>query len=205
VKVSQNAVLPPHPGRTAGPPPTNTAALLRHFADLRAGTHGDAVSRQDKERLFATAVPLLDPYARQALDVINAKLLLGAGQVDATGVRARREGVDALWMLSWPEQRAADINPIILNAFYGSGFHHPLRPSPTGTPHDSPCVCPSLINPRFPTYRSIFARSRASGHISGIPSGLRGFPSHRRRGPPTARPGRAALRDALDSFPSRDG
>jgi len=37
----------------------------RHFADLRDGTHGGASSRRDKERLFAAAVPLLDPHARQ--------------------------------------------------------------------------------------------------------------------------------------------
>jgi hypothetical protein len=28
-----------------------TAELLRHFADLRDGTHGGAASRQDRERL----------------------------------------------------------------------------------------------------------------------------------------------------------
>jgi hypothetical protein len=31
----------------------------------------DVVSRQDKERVFATTVPLLDSYARQALGEIN--------------------------------------------------------------------------------------------------------------------------------------
>jgi hypothetical protein len=58
-----------------------TAELLRHFADLRDGTHGGAVSRQDKERLFMAAVALLDPYARQPLEEINADLLLGTGEV----------------------------------------------------------------------------------------------------------------------------
>ena len=42
-----------------------TAELLRHFADLRDGSHGDAISRREKERLFTAAVALLDPYARQ--------------------------------------------------------------------------------------------------------------------------------------------
>jgi hypothetical protein len=51
--------------------PGYTGELLRHFADLRDGVHGDVVSRQDKERVFATTVPLLDPYARQALGEIN--------------------------------------------------------------------------------------------------------------------------------------
>jgi len=37
-----------------------TAELLRHFADLRDGTHGGAVRRQDKERFFTAAITLLD-------------------------------------------------------------------------------------------------------------------------------------------------
>ncbi len=102
-----------------------TAELLRHFADLRDGTHGSASTRRDKERLFMTAVVLLDPHARQALDEINAALLLGTGQVTATGARRRADGPDAIWALSWPEQQAAGINPILIRAFYSSGAHHP--------------------------------------------------------------------------------
>ena len=62
-----------------------TAELLRHFADLRDGTHGGAVRRQDKERFFSAAVALLDPRARQTLNEINTDLLLGTGAVTATG------------------------------------------------------------------------------------------------------------------------
>jgi hypothetical protein len=102
-----------------------TAELLRHFADLRDGTHGGAVSRPDKERFFTAAVALLDPYARQPLEEINTDLLLGTGQVTATGVRRSRDGVEAVWALAWPEQRAAGINPIVIRAYYGAGFHHP--------------------------------------------------------------------------------
>ena len=47
-------------------PPTQStspaSALLRHFADLRDGTHGGGRSRPDKERLFVATVPLLDPH-----------------------------------------------------------------------------------------------------------------------------------------------
>ena len=108
------------------PQPAYIAELLRHFADLRDGTHGDATSRRDKEQLFTEAVSLLDPYARQALNEINAHLLLGTGKVTATGVRTSASGgVDAVWTLSWPEQRATGINPIVIDAFYDSGFHHP--------------------------------------------------------------------------------
>jgi hypothetical protein len=106
--------------------PGATSALLRHFADLRDGTHGGARSRRDKERLFAAAVPLLDPYARQALDEINTDLLLGTGDVAATGVRRSTDGgIDAVWTLSWPEQQAAGIKPIVIRAYFGLGFAHP--------------------------------------------------------------------------------
>ena len=107
------------------PRPEYAAELLRHFADLRDGTHGGASSRRDKERFFTAAVELLDPHARQALDEINTYLLLDTGQVTATGLRRRGGGVDAVWTLSWPEQQATGINPIIIRAFYSAGAHHP--------------------------------------------------------------------------------
>ncbi len=66
------------------PRPASTSALLRHFADLRDGTHGGVRSRRDKERLFEATVPLLDPHARQALEELNTSLLLGTGEVTAT-------------------------------------------------------------------------------------------------------------------------
>jgi hypothetical protein len=102
-----------------------TSELLCHFADLRDGTHGGASSRQGKEHLFTAAVALLDPHARQPLQEINTDLLLSTGEVTATGVRRRRDGVEAIWTLSWPEQQAAGINPIIIRAYYSAGAHHP--------------------------------------------------------------------------------
>jgi hypothetical protein len=105
--------------------PEYTAELLRHFADLRDRNHGGAVSRREKERLFGAAVELLDPHARQVLDEINAHLLLGTGEVTATGVGRNRNGVDAVWAITWPEQQATGINPIIIRAFYSAGAHHP--------------------------------------------------------------------------------
>ena len=114
------------------PRPASALALLRHFADLRDGTHGGASSRRDKERLFAAAVPLLDPHARQALEEINTYLLLGTGEVSATGVRRSADGgIDAVWTLSWPEQQAAGIKPTIIRAYFGPGFAHPHLQSGT--------------------------------------------------------------------------
>jgi len=102
-----------------------TAELLRHFADLRDGSHGDAISRREKERLFTAAVALLDRYAWQPLEEINTDLLLGTGEVTATGLRRHGEGADAIWGLSWPQQQAARIQPVIIRAYYGAGAHHP--------------------------------------------------------------------------------
>jgi hypothetical protein len=109
-----------------------TAALRRHFADLRDGTYGGASARRDKERLFATAVTLLDPYARRALEEINTGLMLDTGEVVATGVRASADGgSEAVWALSWPEQQDAGIKPILIRAYFGLGFLHPHLQSGT--------------------------------------------------------------------------
>jgi hypothetical protein len=115
---------------TQSAPPTS--ALLRHFADLRDGTHGGVSPRRDKERLFAAAIPLLDPYARQALEEINTSVLLGTGEVTATGVhRSADGGIDAVWTLSWPEQQAVGIKPIVIRAYFGRGLAHPHLQSGT--------------------------------------------------------------------------
>jgi hypothetical protein len=99
---------------------------LRHFADLRDGTHGGARSRRDKEHLFGQAVALLDAPARQALTELNRDVLLDTGELKATGVRHSADGgVNAAWTLSWPEQQAAGLDPIVIRATYGASFHHP--------------------------------------------------------------------------------
>jgi hypothetical protein len=109
-----------------------TASLLRHFADLRDGTHGGARARRDKERLYVAAVELLDPYARQALDEMNSALMLDKGDVVATGVRrSTGGGKEAVWELSWPEQKAARISPVLIRAYFGAGFLHPHLQSGT--------------------------------------------------------------------------
>lgn len=111
--------------------PPGHGSLLRHFADLRDGTHGHAPAgpertRLGKERLFRTAVALIDPYAHQALAELDAELLLSTGRVMATGVRRSASGgLEALWELQWPEQRAAGALPVRLTAEYAAGFHHP--------------------------------------------------------------------------------
>jgi hypothetical protein len=104
----------------------HTAALQRHFSDLRDGTHGGVSSRREKQALYTTAVALLDRHARRALDEINADLLLSTGELTATGVRSSVAGeLDAVWLLSWPEQRTAGIDPIIIRAYFGAWVSSP--------------------------------------------------------------------------------
>jgi hypothetical protein len=117
--------------------PAYITSLIRHFEDLRDGTHGGSASRKDKEAHFEKEVRLLAPIARQVLTEMNTSLLLDTGQVTETGLRRTADGgLQASWALSWPEQRAAGIPPIELQAYFGAGFHHPhLRGT---TVHDWP-------------------------------------------------------------------
>lgn len=105
--------------------PAYTHSLRRHFADLRDGTHGDAVFRRDKEELFFKAVDLLRPYALQVLNEMNEALLLGQGSVEDTGTVQTLDGQLCSWTLSWEKQRSLALPPVSLHAYYGRGFHHP--------------------------------------------------------------------------------
>jgi hypothetical protein len=117
--------------------PAYITSLIRHFADLRDGTHGGSTSRKDKEAHFEKAVQLLAPVARQVLNEMNTSLLLDTGQLTETGLRRTVDGgLTASWVLSWSEQQAAGIEPIVLQAYFGGSFHHPhLRGT---TVHDWP-------------------------------------------------------------------
>ena len=164
------------------PLPASASALLRHFADLRDGTHGGARSRKDKEALFAAAVPLLDPFARLALEEINTYLLLGTGEVTATGVRRSADGgTDAVWALSWPQQRDAGISPILLRAYFGAGFAHPHLQS--GTVGDWPLNVfdEEQAAAELPTLRAIAATDihnlvfQLGGDVRIIPATVNGI------------------------------
>jgi hypothetical protein len=114
--------------------PAYVRALMRHFVDLRDNTHGGSTHRQDKEGHFARAVELLNPVASQVLREMNTFLLLESGRVTATGLQRTPDGdLVASWALSWPEQRSAEVSPVVLQAYYGIGFHHPhLRGATVG-------------------------------------------------------------------------
>ena len=162
---------------------TATSALLRHFADLRDGTHGGARSRLDKERLFDAAVPLLDPHARQALEEISRYLLLGTGEVTATGVRQPADGgPEAVWTLSWPEQRAAGIKPIVIRAYFGTGFTHPHLQSDTVGDWPLNVFDEEQAATELPTLRAMAAADihnlalQLGGDVRIIPATVKGMP-----------------------------
>ena len=117
--------------------PPYITSLIRHFEDLREGTHGGSASRKDKEAHFEKAVQLVAPIARQVLTEMNIHLLCDTGQLTESGLRRTPDGgLNASWTLRWPEQQAAGIEPIVLQAHFGGGFHHPhLRGT---TVHDWP-------------------------------------------------------------------
>jgi hypothetical protein len=106
--------------------PAYITSLIRHFEDLRDGTHGGSASREGKEAHFERAVQLLAPIARKVLAEMNTSLLLDTGQLTETGLRRTPDGgLSASWALSWPEQGAAGLPPLALKAYFGGGFHHP--------------------------------------------------------------------------------
>jgi hypothetical protein len=117
-----------------GDVPAYVTALIRHFVDLRDNTHGGSTGRHDKEDHFARAVDLLHPVSSQVLREMNAFLLLESGRITGSGLQRTPDGgLVASWELSWPEQRSARVSPVVLMAYYGTGFHHPhLRGATVG-------------------------------------------------------------------------
>jgi hypothetical protein len=88
--------------------PAYITSLIGHFEDLRDRTHGGSASRKDKEGHLERAVQLLAPIGRRVLTEMNAGLLFDTGKLTETGLqRSEDGGLNASWVLSWPEQRAA--------------------------------------------------------------------------------------------------
>ncbi len=110
---------------TATAQPAHLSALLRHFRDLRDGTHDGLAEFEDKQASFARAVRFLAPVAVQALEELNQHLLAGTGTVTDSGLQRDEDGSWASWTLVWAEQRRAGVPPIELRAHFGRGSHHP--------------------------------------------------------------------------------
>ncbi|MCW2648157.1 MAG: hypothetical protein QOG98_1775 [Pseudonocardiales bacterium] len=144
--------------------PAYITSLIRHFEDLRDGTHGGSASREDKEAHFKKAVRLLAPIARQVLTEMNTILLLDTGQLTETGLRRTADGgLEASWALSWPDQRAARVPPIAFYAYFGATFHHPhLRGS---TVHDWPL---NVFSDEDAAAQSSILQAIASGDLHNL-------------------------------------
>jgi hypothetical protein len=102
--------------------PAYITSLIRHFADLRDGTHGGSASRKDKEAHFEKAVQLLAPIARQVLTEMNTSLLLDTGQLTETGLRPTPDGGLIASRAFELAQQAAGVEPIALQAYFGAAF-----------------------------------------------------------------------------------
>ncbi|MEU7021570.1 hypothetical protein ABZ990_13035 [Streptomyces sp. NPDC046203] len=148
----------PAPDTSAPEAPAPLAALVRHFTDLREGTHAGHAERPDKDRAFATAAGLLDGPARRVLAEFDTHLLLGTGTVQATGPRPDGTGGQfAAWTLSWPEQRRAGLPVLALHAHYGVGFHHPHLRGATVAEWPLNVFTPAQAEELVPTFRAIVA------------------------------------------------
>ncbi|MEI5098102.1 hypothetical protein RB200_04990 [Streptomyces sp. PmtG] len=139
-------------------PPAPIEALVRHFTDLREGTHAGHAERSAKEAVFATTTELLDAPARQALTEFDTHLLLGTGTLHATGLRRDEHGGSyATWSLTWPEQRRAGIAALSLHAHYGAGFLHPHLRGTTVAEWPLNVLTPDQAAELLPTLRAIVA------------------------------------------------
>lgn len=148
----------PTPPSPSAPPPAPIEALLRHFTDLREGTHAGHADRLSKQQAFAATVDLLDVPARQVLTEYDTHLLLGTGTIRATGLRQDQDGGSyAAWRLSWPEQRRAGISDLTLHAHFGAGFHHPHLRGATVAEWPLNVCAPAQATELLSTFRAIVA------------------------------------------------
>ncbi len=113
---------------------------------------------------------------------MNTSLLLGTGEVTATGVRRAADGgSDAVWALSWPEQQNAGIEPILIRAYFGRAFAHPHLQS--GTVGDWPLNVfdEEQAAAELPTLRAMAAEDihnlvlKLGGDVRVIPATVEGF------------------------------
>jgi hypothetical protein len=76
--------------------PAYITSLIRHFEDLRDGTHGGSASREGS----ATA----GAYRPPGLNEMNMNLLRDTGHLTESGLRRTPDGgLNASWVLTWPE------------------------------------------------------------------------------------------------------
>jgi hypothetical protein len=80
----------------------------------------------------------LHPRRKTQMPMKNRKVSLAtAAFIRTLFVQCAADGgLNASWLLNWPEPRTSGVQPIMLQAYFGNGFHHPhLRGA---TVHDWP-------------------------------------------------------------------
>src|SRR6266404_2960946 len=98
----------------------------RHVVDLQNNFYEGAVSRAEREALFAVAFELATPVARRVLDDINVHFLKSTGDFDMRRPSPDGEGgLIGSWSLTWPLLRAAKnrftgapLEPLALTAIF---------------------------------------------------------------------------------------
>ncbi len=103
----------------------------RHLMDLRSDTYDSAYSRAERETVFLRAVELLNPVVTRVLSEFNDLMLASSGTIEGP-LYDRAGGIEARWLLSWPEQRRVKhrveesngVDPITVRAHFGDGWTH---------------------------------------------------------------------------------
>jgi len=106
--------------------------IERHLEDLRGNAY-EGASGADRYAIYIAAFELLTPVALDVLQLINASLLRGTGDVSV-----RAPGTDGnggqigSWLLTWPELAEATsrltgkaLDPVTISAVFPPGFTHP--------------------------------------------------------------------------------
>lgn len=109
-----------------------TQDFVRHLADLEQGAYEGAQDPAERVAVFDRAVRHLDPVVRDVLNAANRLYLRGTGTIsldDPVG-----DGREAVWSLSWPEQRGAtrrpalagppEVGPVKIRALFPEGWTH---------------------------------------------------------------------------------
>jgi 4-hydroxy-2-oxoheptanedioate aldolase len=104
----------------------------RHLTDLEVDEYEGATDRAAREAVFRQAVELIKPVVADVLQDFNRLYLADRGTVAFE--EPNLDGLESVWSLSWPAQRAArrrggvggppDLGPIQVRAIFPPGWTH---------------------------------------------------------------------------------
>jgi len=118
--------------------------ITHHFEDLRDGTHGGSATPKDKEAPFREGSATAGSHRAPGSHRNKQELAAQHRQLTETGLRRIADGgLKRIWVLSWPEQRAAGIDPIMLQPISRA------LPPPSSSRDDSSrlaCASPTILS-----------------------------------------------------------